>query len=245
MSIRILALILSLLLSATTAQATPPQIVGVSETLFGVNDTHLFVLRRTGDNMGMHWSTQTDVFLIARNRKTNDDDEIWPVMRMIDHGADYIESGFQQRVETLPLNARANPFDILLSRNARPLLGPGLYSKLRAGTKVTWAQDVMTLVTDKHSYQLQDALVTKRFTSSLNGMRKTLAPYFIEGGDRGKDILLDVEFDPAQDCQSNGFSSFFEYIDKEFTQFWITKITCGNDDTMASISMHFLVPKVP
>ncbi len=158
-------------LFATTAHATPPQIVGVSETLLGINDTHLFVLRRMDDNMGSHYPTQTDVVLIARNRTTNSDDQIWPVMRMIDHGVSFVEFGYETQVETLPLNDRVNPFDILLWRKARPLLDAHQTDPTFRGTKISRAKDGLALVSDKGLFQLQDTMVAQRLTSSLNATR--------------------------------------------------------------------------
>jgi len=96
--------------------------IEVSETLLGVNDTHIFVLRRLDDNMGHYQITQTDVVLIARNRKTNADDQIWSVMRMIDSGYNADERRIEAQIKPLALKDRVNPFDVLLWRKARPLL---------------------------------------------------------------------------------------------------------------------------
>ncbi len=230
-------------LFASTAQATPPQIVGVSETLMGINGTHLFVLLRMDDNMGSHYPTQTDVVLIARNRETNLDDQIWPVMRMVDHGVSFVEFGYETRVETLPLKDRTNPFDILLWRKARPLLAAQQSGPAFHGTKISRTADGLALLTDKGRFLLQDKMVAQRLATSLNATRAALPAYFIEGRDRGFDILRDVQFDPAQECDYDGFYSFSEQVGDEYAEFWLTRVTCENDAVMADISMYFLIPK--
>lgn len=241
---RVIILLLTALF-ATTAHATPPQVVSVSETLLGINDTHLFVLRRMDDNMGSHYPVQTDVVLIARNRETNLDDQIWPVMRMIDHGVSFVEFGYEVRVEPLALKDRVNPFDILLWRKARPLLDAEQFDPAFRGTKISRAKDRLALVSDTGLFQLQDTMVAQRLTSSLNATRTALPAYFIEGGERGFDMLRDVQVDPAQDCDYDGFYTFSEQIGDDYAEFWLTRFTCENDEIMADISMYFLIPKAP
>ena len=241
---RVIILLMTALF-ATAAHATPPQIVGVRETLMGINDTHLFVLRRMDDNMGSHYPTQTDVVLIARNRETNSDDQIWPVMRMIDHGVSFVEFDYETRVEPLPLKDRVNPFDILLWRKAQSMLGAQQTVPTLGNTKISREEDGLALVSDKGQFHLQDEMVAQRFTTSLNATRTALPAYFIEGDERGFDILRDVQVDPAQDCDYGGFYTFSEQIGDEYTELWLTRVTCENDATMAEISMYFLIPKVP
>jgi hypothetical protein len=65
----ILIAALSLILT-TPAQATPPDAMDVSDELFGISETHLFLLRHTDDNLGQYAASARHVFLVAVNLKT-------------------------------------------------------------------------------------------------------------------------------------------------------------------------------
>jgi len=242
---RLFQLIITIILFTThPASATPPQVVKVSETLLGVNDTHVFALRRLDDNLGFHQPTQTDVVLIARNRDTNADDQIWPVMRMIDHGVSFADDGFETRVDPLPLNNRINPFDILLWHKARPLLAQRPANPEERDMVVTREHSALTIISDDAMFQLQDAAVAELFTTSLNTTRATLPAYFIEGGDRGFDSLRDVEFDPKQDCFYHDFTTLYDYNSGDYREFWIASVTCENEETLSPISIILMIPQV-
>lgn len=234
------ALILICLLLPTMVFATPPQIVGVREALFGISDTHLFVLRTTRDNLGLHQPTQTDVLLVARNRQTNRDEDIWPVLRTLDHGVNFIEDGYSLRVETLPLAGWTNPFDVLIATAARPLVG--ISGRTIDDYRIEWINlpDTVELFDDRSAtfHHLAFTEITAQFTENLNFSRDTIPAYFIEGEGRGGiDMLRGVPFDPAQDCTFDRLLPISEMAE-DFETHWLLKVTCSNGTTMADMSMH-------
>lgn len=191
--------------------------------------------------MGSHYPTQTDVVLIARNRKTNLDEQNWPVMRMIDHGVDFIEFGFETQVEPLPLKDRVNPFDILLWRKARPLLATPMWSP----EMIHLEKSRLTIMSDGAIHQLHDSVMSELITKNLNITRRTLPPYFIEGASRGGvDPILDVELDPKNECEYDRFKGFYEYVGEDHQIFWIARATCDSEYAIARLSMYLMVPKV-
>ena len=242
---RIVALLFALLLLTTPASATPPQAVEVSETLLGVNDTHLFVLRRLDDNLGRYQPTQTDIVLIARNRQTNQDECTWPVMRMIDHGFDYATDNFETQVEPLPLENRINPFDILLSRNARLMLDQWPVIPMESEMDVHLENGMLTIISEDMAYRLSESSIANAFTQSLNATRKAVPPYFIEGGEKGIDPLLDVRLSPAQECKIYDFFTFPEVGEHgRINNIWIARVTCESEDAMSGLSMFLFLPQV-
>ncbi len=58
-------------------------------------------------------------------------------------------------------------------------------------------------------------------------------------------MLRDVQVDPAHECDYGGFYTFSEQVEDVYAEFWLTRVTCENDDIMADISMYFLIPKAP
>ena len=238
---RIITLLFALTLLTNPANATPPQVVEVSETLLGVNDTHLFVLRRMDDNMGYHHITQTDVVLIARDRKTNTDAQIWPVMRVIDHGVDFLDFEEQERIEILPLPDRVNPFDILLWRRARPLTASPdeqSYDGLSDG-------DNMFTVTagaaeNQRRYQLENNTAEALIRQSLNKTRAALPAYFNQGGD----MLQDIQFDQTSACIYSDFTVISDLVDGHYAKQWIMYMTCEEEDRLSPVSMFLFLPQV-
>ena len=238
---RIPTLTFALYLSfAGLAHATPPQTVEVRETLLGLNNTHMFVLRTLDDNMGLYTMRQTDVVLIARNRATNQDDQIWPVLRAKDMGPEVVETDGVSRLEVLPLPDRINPFDILLWRKARPLLGDRIRTADDLGIDQIWDASGLSVTVDNGgtTHGLQNDDIANLFKTSLNRTRKVLPPYFTEGGD----MLADVEFSPETDCTSDGYTSLFEAGGENQKETWIARISCENDITMSKTEMFLVIP---
>lgn len=231
------------------AQATPPQVVEVSETLLGINDTHLFVLRRIDDNLGYYIPTQTDVVLIARNHKTNTDDQVWPVMRMVEYGVEFPIDGIEARVKIFPLPDRVNPFDILLWRKARPLLSPDqlqYFSPFRATDNLTTsvAKEALTITdqtpSDETTFQIKDAVAVDLIRRSLNQTRAQLPAYKAQWGD----MLQDLEFDFKQHCKYHNARALSENVSGEIVQFWLTQVSCNDDEELTPVSMYLFVPEV-
>jgi hypothetical protein len=240
-TMRIITLLFALTLLTNPANATPPQVVEVSETLLGVNDTHLFVLRRMDDNMGYHHITQTDVVLIARDRKTNTDAQIWPVMRVIDHSIDFLDFGEQEKVEILPLPDRINPFDILLWRKARPLTAS---TNKQSYDELSNGDNMITITTGadekQRRYQLENNTAEALIRQSLNKTRAAFPAYFNQGGD----MLQDILFDQTSDCKYSGFTVISDLVDGQYTEQWIMYMTCKEEDRLSPVSMFLFLPQV-
>ncbi len=234
--------------------ATPPQIVWASETLFGVTADTLYVLRNLEDNMGRPIAEQTDILLVARDRKTNLDIRIEPVARMADFGASYEFWGEAEQIAALPLEHRVNPFDIMIGKKLRPLLSQRPLSPDLEMFSIETGVDAFVLA-EKYSgagrkYRIPYVQIAAAFQANLNATRDALPAYFVEGGDKGVDMLRDVRFTPAEDCRIEGLVPLFEETDAlsktlDITVAWIVNISCANDDTMAAHEMFFVTGRQP
>ncbi len=229
---------------ASQALATPPRTVDVEDIPLGANDTHVFLLRRLGDNMGLYGVVQTDVLLIARNRATGADDEVWPVARSLDNGPNFAEDGLSARVEFPPLADAVNPFDILQARKARLVAGAATnISAEYRGLEVVEAADGLGLAEDGSDkrYHLDYADISSALTASLNRSRDAVPAY--STGDF--DPLRDVSVDPAADCDFGGFFPVFDVRDGAVETEFFVRVTCENDDIMAPITTYLEVPVQP
>jgi hypothetical protein len=219
---------LLVVLAAGVAGATPPQVVVVTDTLFAATDTHIYLLRNVEDNMGYYNITQTDVLLVARNRLTNVDDDIWPVARSVDYGfEDPVPEG---RVQALPLQQVVNPFEIAASKQALLMMGRWGQPQTVETAVISVGTDAVILRDDSETYQLIFADVAARLEENLVRSRDRVPAYFLEGG---FDMLIGVQFDPAADCT---FTAFSRMNDSPSGQTWMADVTCENDDTLAPVS---------
>jgi hypothetical protein len=226
-------------LLASPASATPPQVVSVTDVLLGANETHLFLLRQTDDNMGRYQPLQSDVLLVARNRSTNLDEEIWPVSRSIDSGPEFADEGNKERLEVLALEGAVNPFDILAAKKAAPMLGriPRAADELGASTAI---KDDALVIDDSNSgtYRIGFAEITEKLKGNLNHSRDVLPAYFVEGGD----VLRDVELYPATECNFDAFIPLWDMKDGEAVYTWLTQMTCLNEEMLVPITTYLVVP---
>ncbi len=246
---RIPVFLAALLFLPSMAGATPPQIVWASETLFGFTPDTLYVLRNIEDNMGRPTAEQTDIMLVARDRKTNLDIRILPVARMIDRGSEYTFMGETEQFATLPPENRINPFDVMAAEKLRPLISKRLLPPdldvvaVKAGPEAFIITDSYT--GQGRNYTLPYAVISSAFRANLNATRDAMPAYFVEGGSKGDDLLRDVAFSPAEDCTVEGLSPLFEGTENytttlETTVAWIINVSCANDRTMAAHEMFFV-----
>ncbi len=101
------------LLWASAAQATPPDLISLTDHVLGFSKTQVFILREASANLGLHIYGMHDVYLVAKSIKTGLDEEIWPVYRV--HSA--YEAEPQTRV--FALEGAVNPFAIMAARAAQ------------------------------------------------------------------------------------------------------------------------------
>jgi hypothetical protein len=222
---------------AGAARATPPQVVGVMDMLFGANESHIFLLRSLDDNMGRHGVVQTDVLLVARNRATNADEDIWPVARSIDYGAYFADFGRDGRVQTLALSGAVNPFDIAAAQGAWLMLGQSGRPAADQAIAVSQEAGALVLADDRTpgTYRLAFADLSTLLEGNLARTRDVLPAYFAEGG---TDALVGLTFDPAADCR---FDGFLQIPDGAAKVTWLAEVTCQNDTTMAPVSTYVVI----
>lgn len=121
--IRRAAFALALACTAPAVQATPPDVIQVQDELFGVSDTHVFVLRSGLDNLGLHNSDMRNLALVAIDRQTTEE-QIWPVWRshrLPDYDRD--PDGLRMRTDLLALPDAVDPFAKLAELGAYPFFG--------------------------------------------------------------------------------------------------------------------------
>jgi len=244
---RFSAFLIALFLFTTPAKATPPQVVSVDETLFGIGGPFLFIMRELNDNLGSHTQQQTDVLLIARNIMTNQDIYVWPIKRTLDNGPDHLETSDAPRVVSFPLGWENIPEQILFFHrgnlaNERKATDADRVNLLKNkdGVLITirtpdFAYEPPKDTPLRTSYWVSYSDLAELFRSSLLETRLSLPPLYLEGTDH----LKNVRFNPELNCSFDYFVELSVQTDGPQQGFWAANITCENDLTMAPVSMLF------
>ncbi len=107
-------------ISPGPAFATPPDVIDIREEPFGLNETHLFVLRSSTDNLGLYESLRVETFLVAIDAATGEE-EHWLIDRSV-RSSEYSEDGEMLGYKVVRDEGLAdvNPFAILAERDALP-----------------------------------------------------------------------------------------------------------------------------
>ena len=250
---RILIPIFIALIASQPAQATPPQVVSVDETLEAIGGGYLFVLRTLTDNMASHNRQQTDVVLIARGINTNQDIYFWPISRTLDNGAEHVETSDNPRLVTLPLEWDYHTGRIIHTHhgrhpNERKATEESGVELLRNhdGFLISiktphFAYETPADTPERTSYWLSYAKIRQLFSYSLHNTRSELKPYHIES----LDPLTGLDFEPEQDCKFSYFAELSEQTDGPQQAFWAAYVTCESKQTMAPVSMFITLQPLP
>lgn len=110
---------------AGPAAATPPDMLGVHDVLFGSAPGQVMVLRTTRDNLGQYYAEQRDVVLITIDRATGAEQQ-QPVYRMrAEADFDTDPQGDLRVHRAMALPDAVDPFALLSAAQGAPLLGDG------------------------------------------------------------------------------------------------------------------------
>lgn len=223
-----------LMLAAAPALATPPDMLELRDTLFGVSAERVFVLRMTRDNYGVYDVDWRDQFLIAIDRETMSE-QIWPVYRVAqfpdpDAGPDSLRG----KAHVRPLAGAVNPFEVLAHFGALPLTAT--------------EGDLLEVMATGDTVQLLDeagpaaALPIPTALAQLSGALTTLAatiePYQRMGPLLARDLLTAGY--SASECR---FSDGLRLRDMLAPVTHLVRMTCAEEPDGPEISLILLLPR--
>ncbi len=105
---------------ATAAHATPPTVIAVEDEPFGLSESEFFALRTTFDNLGSHFDSRHETFLVAIDLDTREQ-VMWHV-DSVHVTTEFGETGMDDRkvMQREEPFAFANAFAILRERGGVP-----------------------------------------------------------------------------------------------------------------------------
>ena len=235
---------LYLCLVAGTAHASPPNAVNISDVYLGASADQVFLLRSIDDNLGRYYPAALDIYLVARSRRGNAPDEVWPIRRKIDYSASANEPD-----ENIVIPSSIDPFAIIAQREA----WPWAMSHTQGLPQISYENGIITAVATSLEGWEQTPLQTqfrmpletaiRQFVDSHNATRASLEQH--PGMNGGSDSIYYFYEDTfSQECtpMSGGYlRGGNDQIDTLLVEF-----SCSHPEERYIHARVFLViPKTP
>lgn len=231
----------ALLLLATPALATPPQVVSITETLFARTDYTIILLREMTDNHGLHSVLQTDTMVVTKSLERGDDRGFRMVARVLDMGQDAGENRVIFRGPTNPFH----PYS-LFSDGAWPLRESHQSWISNDAVTVTLDDENLTIARENFgppdAYTLSTARVSEQVSSALTATRFFAPLERIGGGTTGPDQFNPMLFNITRDCTITALQFLYDApADPALAQIQCDDIENGTQ----SATLWLIVPVAP
>ncbi|MCF6273775.1 MAG: hypothetical protein L3J37_11420 [Rhodobacteraceae bacterium] len=229
-----LSAILILVALALPARATPPDVISLHDQVIGANDTHVFILRETNDNLGLYNYGMHDIFLVAKSIATGQDEEIWPVYRV------HSTIDKTRLTRSFPLVDAINPFDILAARQAR-YISYGFLG-LEAEQAPAAGFDEYGLWVKGNT--LENTALLGQISRSVTLTSAAIQPY-PEGGYRTmsrttpQQLLAEADYAP-EECSIDGVMTLYSYPQPDVE---LVRVICNDEDAMLRVVLVVIMPQ--
>ncbi len=243
---RIFSIFIAALTLALTApaHATPPDAMDVSDELFGISDTHLFVLRHTDDNLGQYTKSARHVFLVAIDLKTAEE-EYWRVSLTV-RGERYDESGAPLGMVTQRQSRpnETNPYDLIGKRGGLPISAAAL--RAFPFPKAEILVDTKTVSVKAEfgpSFAMKRALANERITATNRNLgQRIYEPVRLSRQFTTKQAWADRTV-PLDQCKFSDVGRIWVSPEKPRVQ--LVRAMCAEEEETGVTSVILVLPPVP
>ena len=228
---------------AHRAAATPPDVVTVTDTLLAVSDTHLFLLRSTGDNLGLHTAWRAETFLIALDPLTGEE-EIWPV-HAVTQTQEWLGEDERDKIVTATSRAEGavDPFAIIAARNGIPVLGMAGEARERERQVFVFDGDLVDAPGAGRTFRMSLALALARAQTSLMAVAELVDDTVRMAPVSTRDLFREKRA-TAEHCSFTAFGWTMRFHGNT-ELFQPVRITCDDDEMMDRSSLIQLLPLEP
>ncbi len=222
------------------AAATPPDVINLRNELFGISTSHVFVLRSTQDNLGLHIADRSDTLLVALDLATGAE-TLWPVYSVSRGPADSDTSGETSEVVMHGPKDSVNPFAILTEYQAVPIEAAFDLGFVGQPLDLTLTEDSLTLTYPETGavYRLDGATLQSGLTGSVNRVADTIEDYDRFAPVSTRSLLVDRSYDRA-DCTASDPRQISALIETPPVQ--LVRVTCTDEDGLDETSFFVVVP---
>ncbi len=221
------------------ASATPPDIINVHDDIFGISEAHVFVLRTTSDNLGLHVTGRNDVLLVATEIATGHQ-TIWPVYR-INRGPDVATdaTGAMEKTQVESWEDARNPYEILADHSGVPALA-AYTLRGNENPKITLTDETLEVAyADGEAYRLETDALFDSLAATRTKLAEGIGEYDRMAPITTRELLASFVFD-AQACDATEPVLLAATADSLPVQ--LSRVTCTAEDGMISTSHHVIVP---
>ena len=182
-----LAAILPAFVPIAPASATPPDIIDVTDEIFGITDNATLILRRTHDNLGVYSASVQDVYLVAIDHRTGQE-TLWPVHRVRLSE----EEPMQYSSKSEQMRGSVNPFAVLARGN-----GIMLPAKIweQNGTAELGGTQVTIRYRDGAVYRIEATQLIDQLIASLDRLGTKIVNYPRMSPVTVKDLMVGQTFE--------------------------------------------------
>lgn len=248
---KIILTFITLLLISTRAFATPPDIITIRDELFGMSETHVFIMRTTSDNHGLHETGSNDVLFMAIDIEARAERmwHLYYVKRMSDYAND--QDGRSEVVTSQLSEELVNPFVILDEYGG--VTTDMIYEAARydfngnaVDEEVTFGMDDDYLWINYESgetYKTPSDFVKEIITESLWNTTDAVQEYDRFGQLTHKDIMPYL-LEDSNDCWVDRVQSLRALKQQEPVQ--LALVSCGeimDQNRYSTLSMYVVVPQ--
>ncbi|QZD93939.1 hypothetical protein [Qipengyuania gelatinilytica] len=222
----------------SVSRATPPDVVVITDTLFGMSKDRVFVLRTSRDNLGLHMSQRSETWLVAIDPQTGEE-TFWPVhaaRRDSDWNPETQASVWEVTTDDNPL--AVNPYEILAQFDGLPVEPmandkPAPIGAAKDGT-------LKATLDPERVFELQVAPARKRYVQSVQAMARSVVDAERLAPIKTRDVFED-SVEGVSECSfvSLGYRGLLQSGGQQYLS---VRVTCNSYDWIEGHSLIQLVP---
>lgn len=223
----------------SASRATPPDVVVITDTLFGMSKDRVFVLRTSRDNLGLHMSLRTETWLVAIDPQTGEE-TLWPVhaaRRDADWNPETQTSVWEVTTDDNPL--AVNPYEVLSQFDGSPVEPAASDKSVLIGAAASG--DLRARLGPERAFEVEVAPARERYVKSVQAMARSVVD-----ADRLAPIKTrDVFEDSVEGVSKCSFASLGHrgLLQSGGQNYLAVRVTCSAYDWVEGHSLIQLVPQ--
>lgn len=218
----------ALALVASPASGSPETSIDIHEEPVGVSESHLFLLRVSDDNLGYHESKRVEVFLVAIDWETGDEQAtlIDRFVKSADYGSDGDYQGYSIKRDSGV--EPKSPHQILVSRGAVPWLAAHRPVSVEVPPQISAdIEAIRVRFGQNQPYQISRAAIQRQLDRQRAFMASNVADHPRSSTMTTRQYFEDRQIS-ASDCRPDRLLNF--WVPDRTKLSFLMRVICAADD---------------